>query len=109
RGLAQFPYVFVPSQPVLIDLEFDRPTAIQPPVVWIGSRRAEAEYDASSGLWRASLRPSFRELGEIRVSWEPMPVTVDLAPSPPQVPLTTEETRAMLPPGLRTFSEVDLV
>jgi CSLREA domain-containing protein len=109
QGLARFPYVWVPGQMMLVDLDFDQPAKVLPPVVWIGPHSTEAVFDPTSGLWRSALYVPAQDLGELRVSWEPVRAVPVLNPPTPQPLLTPAEVRSMLPPGLATFSDVTLV
>jgi hypothetical protein len=109
RGLARFPYVWYPLADIIIDLHFDNPYRVGDPVVWVGSARSEAQFDAVRGIWRAHVRPSAGQLGEVRLEWTPLPYQHDFAPAVAAPALTPEELRELLPAELASFSRVEVV
>lgn len=99
KGVARFPFVFVPGQPLEVEATFSHGSRVSGVVAHVGPRRAEA-VPTDSGSFLANLG-SVGELGDISFDYQVAPVPVDLSQ-----PLSSADLRASLPPRMADFATV---
>lgn len=98
-GVARFPYVFVPHQPTIVTLTFDRPDAVRDVRAVLEGTSGPAARQPD-GTYQAQI--STQKFGAIDVWWRDVPPPLTSLASLPEPP-TEAEGRALLPDGLADY------
>lgn len=102
RGMARFPFVFVPGQATVVEVTFDEPSLVSSATVLVGSQRFTATRQ-TDGMFRAVMTDRYLS-GPIRVDYEAIAKPLDLT----QPEQSEAEVRDNLPPVFRDFEISDV-
>lgn len=103
NGVARFPFVFVPGQPLVVDVTFDHPELVSSAEVHIGAVRVPAVRQAD-GRFQARTTVSSVN-GPVRLSYEASAKPIDMT-EPEQ---SEQEIRDQAPAPLQGFGISDVV